>query len=196
MEEYNQREARKLKGGCKETCKYDCDICRENFSKGCKSFFAKCCDDPPIVEPELRQVLTMTEERLVEDKKYYLKRHRLLFYSFCGRLPHILAHFAAVGIGLGFGWFSVIKRYAVEDYSRHGTVDLTFTIISMICCIAFVVSGFFEVYPFHHNERGIKRLILYFEFLGLFFYMMALLYVSVVAGNLIYGDPCELSPMP
>jgi len=186
--EYKQLQEREAKIGCWEKCKYDMIKCSEN-----------CRRNKGPAEVKITKVLSLPNDYPPDpDRKYFISRHLLLFYP-CGmcrlayaRMAHVLFHFLAVGVGLGFGWATVIRHYSEENYSRRGTVELTFTLISIVCVLAFLVSGGFDVSPKHHNERGSKRMILYFEFLGLFFYMMALLYVSVVAGGLIYGDPCPV----
>jgi len=146
-------------------------------------------DRAPLTETSYSNILASQVEESYIDHEFGVKKYRLYFYP-CSHLVHTLLHFLAVIIGLVLGWFTVIKRFRRDEYSTQGTIELTFTIISMLCCVSFIVASCFEVKPKYHHETGVKRWILYFEFLGLFFYMMALLYVSVCASDLIYGEPC------
>jgi len=67
----------------------------------------KCCEEP--AEVKITKVLSISDDyKPIEDDKYFIKRHPLLFYP-CGmcrifhaRIAHALLHFLAVGVGLVF----------------------------------------------------------------------------------------------
>jgi hypothetical protein len=98
------------------------------------------------------------------------------------RAVHRLLHFLAVGSGLLCGWISVGYNFNTTPYRTSGTVGLIYLVTSCVTCFSFIAAGIFDV---NHAPREVKRLILYLEYVGLFYYMMSIIHTSIISGDLI-----------
>jgi len=93
-----------------------------------------------------------------------------------------LFHYLFVGLGIFLGLYSVIWHINKSDYSPKHTYELVGALITSLFLFAFFVAGLLNL---KYANRSSKRVRLYFEFLGLYYYLVMMIYVSCVAGDII-----------
>jgi len=111
------------------------------------------------------------------------------FYRFSPSGVHILFHVTAIGGGLTLGYTSLFHQQA----SDHNTFRFWYLVISIVSVFAFfvlTVIGNVEVIVFRYQNlmrsKWYKRLTLWFEYTGLYYYMLALIYTAISSpGGLI-----------
>jgi len=95
---------------------------------------------------------------------------------------HRVLHYLAIVGGLTLGYFTIIYNINTREYNRSYTFTLILCVASVIFSAAFFVSLFFQLTNANIQHQ---RYILYLEFLGLYSYMVLLIYISMESGNLI-----------
>jgi len=110
--------------------------------------------------------------------------YEMRFFHTKGSGWHHLFHAAAVGVGLLFGFVPVIYRLVTQPYGRSFVAEMFFSVIAIFACFLFGITGIMDPES-QQWSLGVKRLVLFVEYLGLYYYMMSLIVTSIVFGGLI-----------
>jgi len=97
---------------------------------------------------------------------------------------HGCFHALSVSVGLLFGFVPVIYRLATQPYGRSFVAEMFFSVIALFACFLFGITGVMDPESAAWS-LGVKRLVLFVEYLGLYYYMMSLIVTSIVFGGLI-----------
>jgi len=144
----------------------------------------------PIVvyktEKELGMKPNSDDYKIVVKRKYSNLRTKftfeMKFYKCCSVPVHTLMHFFVVISGVVLGYYSIIKHLSNKKDNYKWVFELLFLVISIIYLLLFAV---FDQMNVNREKSSVKRIRLYTEFIGLYYYMVCMIYVSVVAGDVI-----------
>jgi len=102
---------------------------------------------------------------------------------------HKIFHFVFVGVGLVLGYVSTFMYMKTREYSSSYKWQISFLLLSIICNCFFLVIGCFQAAGNVEvrRNRDFDRVALYCEYIGLYFYMVTLIYNSILSGNLLTG---------
>jgi len=104
------------------------------------------------------------------DNKYPMR-----FFSSLNKGWHKALHYIAIFSGVITGYITIIYNLNTIQYSRTFTFELIITICGIFCLFSFLLPGFCKIENFTQAQ---KRLVLFFEFAGLFAYMISLIFIS------------------
>jgi len=114
---------------------------------------------------------------VIENNKYPLR-----FFPDLNEGWHKALHYLAIGSGLVLGYITIIYHINTTDYSSAHTFQIILTTAGLVFTLAFLAPLFFDL---EGEDVGKKRFLLYFEFLGLYAYLMLLIYISFLSGKLV-----------
>jgi len=104
------------------------------------------------------------------------------FYRFCSTGCHILFHVGAISGGLALGYTSLLHAQ-LADHNVSRFWYLLISIVSVFFFFLLTVIGNVEVIVLRYDKlmknKWYKRLTLWFEYTGLYFYMLALIYTAI-----------------
>lgn len=96
-------------------------------------------------------------------------------------------HFFAIVTGLAFGFITIIYHLATMHLNtQEGSSIPSFVVliigvvISVLCCGFFVFAGILSPDSTNH-----ERSVMFMEYLGLFFYLITMIFTSIIAGDVI-----------
>jgi len=110
--------------------------------------------------------------------------YKLFFFPCKNDCMHQIYHYSAVIVGVGLGYASIII-HIVEAHKKLTSfkIEVALLVWSFFCIVVFL---FFECVTCCCEQSQLKKQFrLYFEFLGLFFYLMGIIYSSAIAGDFI-----------
>jgi len=112
-------------------------------------------------------------------------KYKLTFFKGVSTGWHKIFHFLAVSAGVSTGYASVVSHLVDTGANKQTSwiLELIILILSGVCLFCFILAGKFTD---HDASPNWKRFILFIEFLGLYFYMISIIYTSAIAGDLIH----------
>lgn len=110
--------------------------------------------------------------------------YKISFFSGLEESYHRVLHYISIFAGLAMGYFSIIAHLNHHGYSRNWTLELCFGGVSIILILFWALSRVTHS-DGPATDIGIKRFFLFMEYIGLYYYMVTMVMVSVIAGDLI-----------
>jgi len=137
-----------------------------------------------------------------ESNRPQIRQFKMTFFPGVSPKWHRTMHFTAVGLGVGTGYVAIIS-HLVNTYDNFRTysalnqhcwnMELALVIVSFICLSMFIGAGFIGDESPNPHEVPIrrKRISMYTEFLGLFYYLVAIIYASAIGGDLVNSSTSQ-----
>lgn len=106
---------------------------------------------------------------------------KVLFYQGVMPLYQRLLHYLAVFAGVGSGYVIAAESLMNTDKKAGWWIELVLLVISGACILLFFLK---ELYRSWLQKETLDQVTVYFEFLGLFYYLVATVLGAAVTGNL------------
>ena len=109
------------------------------------------------------------------------------FFPALNRQWHRALHMSAVSLGVSLGWAYIIFSLSISDIARAG---LYWYLQLVLLCISVVSMGVFAVMTALEGPSASitwKRSSFLFEYIGLLYYIMSLVYTAIVMSSFLQG---------
>jgi len=156
---------------------------------GAFSPLAACCILvlPIVVEKTGNQLhmIPLDDKCIVTAESLAQSTYKLKFFPRLEDRGHQIFHYIAIIVGLGLGYSSVIIQIHQSTKNLISVhVEVALLVVSGICITAFFILN--SCTCCCKGSGMLKQATLYYEFLGLFFYLMAIIYSSAISAAFIY----------
>jgi len=132
---------------------------------------------PLLVEKHISEINFIPLQVQMVNNKYPLR-----FFKPFPSWMHKALHYVSIVCGLVLGYTTIIYNIDTTEYSREHTFKIVLTSGGLAFTLCFFIPIFFDI---EDESIGKKRFLLWLEFLGLYAYMLLLIYISMLSGVLV-----------